>query len=52
MYDLDLKDFCNTVTLEKEGITVQPVFDLCGVINHVGDLEKGHYTAFVKNGSK
>ena len=25
------------------------VYDLCGVINHYGDLNFGHYTAFAKN---
>lgn len=28
------------------------VYDLCGVSNHYGTLEGGHYTAYCKNGAK
>ncbi|XP_034244718.1 ubiquitin carboxyl-terminal hydrolase 8 isoform X2 [Thrips palmi] len=28
------------------------VYDLCGVSNHYGTLEGGHYTAYCKNGNK
>jgi len=43
---LDISEY---VISSKQKNTIPLVYDLFGVSNHYGQLQAGHYTAFVKN---
>jgi ubiquitin carboxyl-terminal hydrolase 4/11/15 len=42
---LDMRPYVITLQHEPEPV----LYDLCGVSNHFGSLNGGHYTAYVKN---
>lgn len=44
--DFDVKDY---VTRSAKMHGLPTVYNLCGVSNHYGTMDRGHYTAFCKN---
>eukprot|EP01035_Chromulina_nebulosa_P016999 gene16999-22498_t len=46
LHDLDLSPFMSL--LSDESSSQSSIYDLCGVVNHKGGLNQGHYVAFVR----
>ena len=46
--NLDLKKYVDKFKSERNPV----YYDLFGVVNHFGNLQGGHYTAFCKNALK
>ena len=45
---LDMRDWCDDQSPIKQGSDDDCVYDLIGVVNHVGNMTSGHYTAVAK----
>jgi len=47
---LDMAPYCLDPDIACDG--KQPIYDLIGVVNHMGSMSYGHYTAFVRHPDK